>query len=175
MEFATSTSLTVTHGSVVATAPSPALVPWRDPHTVPPEDLAAHIRRLEQACLVAPRSADLRTGLGMAYAMNYDVARSMDSLELAVALDSDSFWARLKYAELHYRLRILSKAEAETSKALALAGDWYQLSIARKQLQEIRALKQGCVRNVEWTKPLTTPTLVLSLMLLVIFVTMAWK
>ena len=48
--------------------------------------------------------------------------------------------------------------------------DRWQLSIARKQLQDIRALKHGCVRNVEWTKPLTAPALVLSLMLLVIFV-----
>jgi tetratricopeptide (TPR) repeat protein len=107
--------------------------------------------------------------------MNYDVDKSMDSLEEAVALDPDSFWAQLKYAELHYRLRVLNKAEEETLKALTLANDRWQLSVARKQLQDIRALKQGCVRNVEWTKPLTAPALVLSLMLLVIFVTMAWK
>jgi len=43
------------------------LVPWRDPQTVPPEELAGHITRLEQACLQQPESADLRTCLGMAY------------------------------------------------------------------------------------------------------------
>ena len=42
---------------------------------------------LEQACLAEPRSADLRTCLGMAYAMNCDVYKSMDALEEAVALD----------------------------------------------------------------------------------------
>jgi hypothetical protein len=150
-------------------------VPWRDPHTVPPDHLAAYIQKLEQACVAEPRSADLRTCLGMAYAMNYDVDKSMDSLEAAVALDPGSFWAQLKYAELHYRLRVLNRAEEETLKALTLANNQWQVSIARKQLQEIRGLKNGCVRNVEWTKPLTAPVLVLSLFLLAIFVTMIWK
>jgi tetratricopeptide (TPR) repeat protein len=172
----TSTALTTMSASVViATGASPSLVPWRDPHTVPPEDLATYIQKLERACLVEPRSADLRTCLGMAYAMNYEVDKSMDSLEEAVTLDPDSFWARLKFAELHYRLRVLNKAEEETLKALSLASDRWQLSIARKQLQDIRVLKQGCVRNVEWTKPLTVPALVLSLMLLLIFVSMTWR
>ena len=68
------------------------LVPWRDPQTVPPEELAGHITRLEQACLQQPESADLRTCLGMAYAMNYDVYKSMDALEAAVAIEPDHFW-----------------------------------------------------------------------------------
>jgi hypothetical protein len=159
----------------VVTGASPALVPWLDPHTVPPADLAVYIQQLELACAAEPRSADLRTCLGMAYAMNYEVDKSMDSLDEAVALDPNSFWAQLKHAELHYRLRVLDRAEEETLKALPLANHRWQLAIARKQLQDIRTLKQGCVRNVEWTKPLTAPALVLSLMLLVIFVTMTWK
>jgi tetratricopeptide (TPR) repeat protein len=172
---AISTALTTTNAPVVTTGAPPVMVPWRDPHTVPPEDLAAYIRTLELACAAKPRSVDLRTCLGMAYAMNYQVDESMDSLENAVALDPDSFWAQLKYAELHYRLRVLNKAEQETLKALGLASDRWQLSIARKQLQDIRTLKNGCVRNVQWTKPLTGPALVLSAMLLVIFVVMTWK
>ena len=96
-------------------------MPWRDPHTVPPEELSANIETLKLACLAEPRSADLRTCLGVAYAMNYDVDKSMDSLQEAVALDPDSFWPQLKYAELHYRLRVLNKAEEQTLKALNLA------------------------------------------------------
>jgi tetratricopeptide (TPR) repeat protein len=111
----------------------------------------------------------------MAYAMNYEVDKSMDALEAAVALDPENFWAQLKYSELHYRLRTLNRAEEETRRALDLAGDSWQLSIARKQLQEIRTLKHTCVRNVEWTKPLTMPALVLSMMLILIFVGMVWK
>ena len=170
-----STALTTTNAPVVTTGAPPVLMPWRDPHTVPREDLTAYIRTLELACAAEPRSVDLRTCLGMAHAMNYDVDKSMDSLENAVALDPDSFWAQLKYAELHYRLRVLNKAEQETLKALGLANDRWQLLIARKQLQDIRTLKNGCVRNVQWTKPLTGPALVLSAMLLLIFVAMTWK
>jgi hypothetical protein len=107
--------------------------------------------------------------------MNYDVNKSMDSLEEAVTLAPDSFWPQLKYAELHYRLRVLNKAEEHTLKALNLASNGWQLSIARQQLLDIRTLKQSCVRNVEWTKPLITPALVLSAMLIVIFATMMWK
>jgi len=161
--------------SIHATTPSLPAVPWRDPNDVGPGELRAYIQHLERACLEHPRSADLRTCLGMAYAMNYEVDKSMDALEAAVGLDPENFWAQLKFAELHYRLRVLNRAEEETLKALTLAGNHWQLSLARKQLQEIRALKNGCVRNVEWTKPLTAPVLVLSLLLLVVFVTMIWR
>lgn len=170
-----STALAVSNASVATAAgASPDIVPWLDPHTVPPGELAAYIREMEQACIANPRSAALRTCLGVAYAMNFDVHKSVDSLEEAVAIDPESFWAQLKFAEIHYRLRALNRAEEETIKALSLATDRWQLSIARKQLQEIRTLKNGCVRNVEWTKPLTAPAIVLSVMLLLIFVTMAW-
>jgi len=170
-----STALATTNAPLVTTGGALPSVPWRDPHTVSPADLSASIQKLERACLVEPRSAALRTCLGMAYAMNYEVDKSMDALEAAVALDPENFWAQLKYSELHYRLRTLNRAEEETRRALDLACDSWQLSIARKQLQEIRTLKHTCVRNVEWTKPLTAPALVLSMMLILIFVGMVWK
>jgi hypothetical protein len=137
--------------------------------------LTVYIQHLEQACLENPRSADLRTCLGMAHAVNYDVDRSMAALEDARAVDPDNFWAQLKYAELHYRLRILNTAEMETQRAADLATSALQLALARKQLQNIRALKQGCVRNVHWTKPLGVPALLLSLGIVAIFVVMLWK
>ena len=98
-------------------------VPWRDPHSVSPAALAEHIDFLEQSCRQNPQSADLRTCLGMAYAMNYDVYKSMDALETAVQLDGKHFFAQLKYAELLYRLRALLRAEEETRKAVELAGN----------------------------------------------------
>ena len=150
-------------------------VPWRDPYSVSPENLAAYIRQLEAACLANPQSADLRTCLGMAHAVNYDVYKSMDALEEARAVDPTSFWAQLKYAELHYRLRALNKAEEETRRAAELAENPLQLTLARKQMQDIRTLKHGCVRNVHWTKPLTVPAVVLSLGIVAMFVVMLWK
>lgn len=159
-----------------APAPRPSLppVPWRDPHTVKPDELSAYIDRLEQACLENPRSADLRTCLGMAHAMNFDVYKSMDALEEARVLDTTNFWAQMKYAELHYRLRTLVRAEEETLKAIELAENPWQLGIARRQLQEIRRLTREGARHVNWTKPLAPPAIVLSLMLIVTFVVMLW-
>ena len=79
---------------VIRTAQAPVLdrpirplpVPWRDPHTVSPAELKEYIGFLEKACEEQPRSADLRTCLGVAHAMNYDVYKSMDALEAAVAI-----------------------------------------------------------------------------------------
>jgi hypothetical protein len=155
----------------------PALppIPWRDPHSVEPLELQAHIARLEQACLEHPHSADLRTCLAMAHAMNYDVYRSMDALDEARALDPTNFWAQMKYAELHYRLRTLRRAEEETRKALELAQNPWQLGVARRQLQEIRRLAREGARHVEWTKSLMPPTVALVLMLAIVFVAMLWK
>jgi cytochrome c-type biogenesis protein CcmH/NrfG len=140
-----------------------------------PAELTAYIAQLEEACLANPQSAELRTCLGMAHAVNYDVYKSMDALEDARSVDPENFWAQLKYAELHYRLRALNIAETETRRAADLAGNPFQLAMARKQMQEIRTLKHGCVRNVEWKKPLTVPVVVLSAMITLMFVVMMWK
>ena len=147
---------------------------WRDLHKVPPAELTAYIRHLERACVENPASADLRTCLGIAYAINYDVYKSMDALEAATTVDPDNFWAQFKYAELHFRLRTLNRAEEEASRAVELAENVWQLALARRQLQEIRSLLRGSTRNVTWNKPLTLPAFMLSVMVLMVFA-MMWK
>jgi hypothetical protein len=142
-------------------------IPWRDPQSVSKEELAIHIRSLELACEENPRSADLRTCLGMAYAMNYDVYKSMDALEFAVDLDETHFFAQLKLSELFYRLRALPKAEEETLKAVNLAQNGWELSLARKQLQEIRKLIHDGTQKPAWVKSLKTPAIALLSMVVV--------
>ena len=162
-----SDALVTPHALATTTRPSIPAVPWRDPYTVSPVELAQYIQQLEKACLENPDSADLRTCLGMAYAVNYDVYKSMDALEAATAIDPTHFWGQLKYAELHYRLRALPRAEEETVKAANLAQNAWQLSVARKQLQEIRRLIREGTQKPEWNKPLRTPALVLVAMVVV--------
>jgi tetratricopeptide (TPR) repeat protein len=142
-------------------------VPWRDPHSVSPGELKQYISFLEKACEEHPRSADLRTCLGMAYAMNFEVYKSMDALEAATALDELHYFAQLKFAELFFRLRALERAEEETVKALNLAGNGWELSMARKLLQEIRQRRHDGTQKPTWNKPLRTPAL--SLLALVAF------
>ena len=170
-----SKALATTNAPVSTTGASLAPVPWRDPHSVSPGELSTYIQQLEKACLENPRSADLRTCLGMAYAVNYEVYKSMDALEAATAMAPTHFWAQIKYAELQYRLRALPRAEKETLKAVDLAQSPGQLFVARKQLQEIRRLNRDSTRNVTWDKPLTAPTLVLSAMILITFAVMMWR
>src|SRR5438876_6386719 len=150
-------------------------IPWRDPHRVPPAELAAYIHTLEQACLAHPQSADLRTCLGMAHAVNYDVYKSMDALEKAIELNDRHFFAQFKYAELHYRLRALHKAEAETLKAMDLAETAWEQSLAHKQLLEIRRLLREGTQKPEWTKSLKTPTVTLILMMIVLSMVVIWR
>ena len=157
------------------TAPNLPPVPWRDPYTVSPAKLTEYIRELETACAENPRSADLRTCLGMAHAMHYDVYKSMDALELAVQLDPGHFFAQFKYAELHYRLRALIRAEQETLKAVDLATNSWELSLARKQLHEIRKLMREGTQKPEWTKSLKTPAIVLVLMTVILSMAVIWK
>jgi hypothetical protein len=142
-------------------------VPWRDPSTVSKQELAVYIGSLEKACLENPQSADLRTCLGMAYAMNYNVYQSMDALETAVNLDQTHFLAQLKLSELFYRLRALPKAEEETLKAVRLAQNGWELSLARKQLQEIRKLIHDGTQKPAWTKSLKIPAMVVVAMVVV--------
>jgi hypothetical protein len=131
------------HAAIVPLSESPSglpSIPWRDPHTVSPARLAEYIQSLQAQCGGPSDSPDLRTCLGMAHAMNYDVYRSLDSFEAAVRMDPSHFFAQLKYSELLYRIRTLHRAEEETLKALELANNGWELSLARAQLKEIRRL-----------------------------------
>jgi hypothetical protein len=101
--------------------------------------------------------------------MNYDVYKSMDALEHAVACEPDHFFAQLKLAELNYRLRALIKAEKETLKAVELATNAWELSLANKQLQEIRRLMREGTQKPAWTKSLKTPALFLVIMIALVF------
>jgi hypothetical protein len=153
----------------------PALL-WRDPHSVPPEKLAEVIASLERACLQSPGNVDLRTCLGMAYAMNYDPYRSMDALEEARRLAPENFLAQFKYAELFFRLRVVERAEAETARALELAGNGWELSLAREQLGELRELKRkGLVRG-GWMGSLKAPAIGFAILLVIFSVAyLVWK
>jgi hypothetical protein len=151
-------------------------IPWRDPHTVSPVELREYIGVLEKACVENPQSADLRTCLGMAYAMNYEAYKSMDTLETAIRLDKTHFFAQLKYSELLYRLRALPRAEEETLKAVHLAGNGWELSLARKQLQEIRRLIREGTQKPEWNKSLKRPaTFLLAMMVILSLILKVWK
>jgi hypothetical protein len=149
-------------------------VPWRDPHTVSPAQLDQHVAALEAACEVNPRSADLRTCLGMAYAMRFEPYKSMDTLKAATHLDPEHFFARFKYAELMYRLRAIDLAESETLHALELARNGWELSLARKQLAEIRRLRREGTQKPAWTKPLIAPALCLMLMFILLSLAAVW-
>lgn len=138
------------------------LVPWKDPSTVTPAELAGYITMLERAVETNPESADLRTCLGMAYAMNYEVYKSMDSLEAAVRLAPRHYFAQLKYAELFYRLRTLEQAEQEAAKAVELAANAWELNMSRRLLLEIRRLRREGTQKPAWTKGLASPTLALA-------------
>lgn len=122
------------------TDPLVPAVPWLDPQEADKEELVSYIDALERTVKQYPDSPAAWTCLGVAHAVNYDVPKSMEALETATGVAPQNFWARLKYAELHYRLRALDRAEEETKKALQLAENPLQLALARKQLKEIRQI-----------------------------------
>ncbi len=111
----------------------------------------------------------------MAHAVNLDAYASLDALEEARLLDPRNFWAQLKYAELLYRLRALPKSEEETARALELAGDAWQIAMARKQLQEIRRLIREGTQKPAWVKPLTRPAVLFGVALTAIIVVMVLR
>ncbi len=151
-------------------------LPWRDPHSVPPEKLAEFIASLTEACAQNPDNADLRTCLGIAYAMNYDPQHSMDALEEACRIEPENYFAQLKYAELLYRMRVIDRAETETMRALDLAGNNWEIAVARRQLSEIRQLRRKGLVRPDWTKSLKGSAIGFLLLLLgASWIYMVWK
>jgi hypothetical protein len=145
----------------------PAL-PWRDPHSVPPQRLGQLIAALHHACSQNPKNAPLRILLGMAHAMNYDVYESISALESAIAISPHDFLARLKYGEIFYRVRAVNRAEEETLRALELAVSPLELCMARKQLSLIRQTAHGGNSRPPLTKSLRLPATALAVLLAVI-------
>jgi hypothetical protein len=145
-------------------------VSWRDPQKVSPAKLFEYIQLLEKECEENPKSADLRTCLGMAQAINSDVYEAMESLETAIRLDERHFFARFKYAELFCRLQILVRAEEETVKALKLARNAWEVSMAGRQLQQIRYLIREGSQKATWKTPVISPAVALALLLIFLIV-----
>jgi hypothetical protein len=169
---ATTTALQPWPGALAPGVEFPRLpaLPWRDPHSVPPEKLAEVIASLKEACALNPANADLRVCLGIAYAMNYDVYSSLDALEEARALEPRNFFAQFKFAELQYRLRALHVAETETLQALELASNPWELAHARHQLSEIRRLTREGTIKPTWAKTLVIPVICFGLILTIVTV-----
>ncbi len=153
----------------------PDPIPWRDPQRVSPAKLFEYIQILERECEENPKSADLRICLGMAQALNSDVYQAMESLETAIRLDERHYFARFRYAELCCRLRILFRAEDETVKALRLARNAWEVSMANRQLQFIRHLIREGAQKPSWKTPLTSPAAALALLFLIAAVVMLWR
>jgi hypothetical protein len=171
-------TLTLTNNELGAAETRPRRLPslpWRDPHTVSREELSRHIEALERAVLKHPKCAGTRTCLGMAYAMNYDVYKSMDALDAATKLEPDHFWAQVKRTELDYRLRALVSAEKGTLKALDLASNPWEYSVARHQLQEIRRLMREGTQKPEWNKSLKRPAFYFSAMTVILCLAVYFK
>jgi hypothetical protein len=169
-------ALTVRPPATALRGESPfAALSHRDLTLASPAELAQTIGELELACLEHPKSAALWTCLGMAYAVNYDVAKSIQALETATEAEPDHFWAQLKHGELQYRLRVLMHAEATTLKAETLAENPWQLSLARKQLKEIRKLTGGKSLQPGLVKPKRlVPALLFSAALFVVGLATIW-
>jgi hypothetical protein len=160
---------------VRAEPPFAALLPT-DLTLASPAELARTIGELELACLENPKSAALWACLGIAYAVNYDVAKSLTALETATEVEPNHFWAQLKHGELQYRLRVLVHAEATTLKAETLAENPWQLSLARRQLKAIRKLTGGKSLQPDVVKPQRlVPALLFSLVILVLGLASIWR
>ena len=76
----------------------------------------------------------------MAYAVNYDVYKSMDALEDARRDRSRTSGRSSSTRSCTIGCARSNSAEEETLKALDLADNPLQLAIARRQMQEIRQL-----------------------------------
>jgi hypothetical protein len=150
-------------------------IPWCEPHTVGPEQLQQYISMLEHACEQHPRNADFQTCLGLAHEMNCDVHRSMDALHEARRIEPGNFFTQLKFAELHWSVGALDRAEKETLKAADLAGDAWELSLAREQLAEVRNLQGKHTQKLPPTRSLTVPAAIVLLMTLIGGILLAWK
>jgi len=96
-------------------------------------------------------------------------------LEAAVRLNGRHFFAQFKYAELHYRIRALHRAEDETLKAMDLATNAFEASLVHRQLLEIRRLKREGTQKPEWTKSLKAPALAFVLMTVILSLLSVWK
>jgi hypothetical protein len=65
--------------------------------------------------------------------------------------------------------------EEETLKAIELATNGWEISLARKQLLEIRRLMREGTQRPAWTKPLTVPVSVLAIALILVSLAGIWR
>ena len=99
----------------------------------------------------------------------------------SLASNRTSFGSASRVVSLLEHMRILTsglfvtRAEEETIKAMDLAENAWEQSLAHKQLLEIRRLKREGTQKPEWTKSLKVPAAVLVLMTVFLSLMVIWK
>ena len=122
-----------------------------------------------------------------AYESGLVVSLITNHLEMSAALRRDifdeetvrAFAGKVHTPEALRMLTLFTYADINAVHPDALtpwkAENLWQLSIARKQLQEIRTMSRQSTRNIAWDKPMTMPVLTLVAMMVLTCVGMAWK
>jgi tetratricopeptide (TPR) repeat protein len=105
--------------------------------------VSEYIRFLEQALRRDPASADLHTCLGLAHIKSGDVYQALACLERAIALDGNHFFARIRYADLLFRIRAFPQAMRQGKRARSLARSGSEWRMAQTLLADVRHSKQS--------------------------------
>jgi tetratricopeptide (TPR) repeat protein len=100
--------------------------------------------------------------LGIAHALTYNIYPAIDHLEEAGRLDPDSFAAHYTLAQLHFKLRIPKKGYEEARHALRSVETLEQRKLLTQLLKEERERERNGIARPSFSKPFSTPVLVLA-------------
>jgi len=89
---------------------------------------------LQQATDLAPPSAAVSLGLGVALMRLLKIPEAEEAFEIAVRLDPNGFLPHLRLGELYLRIDLRTRAREELSRALDLSTSTHEYNMAQKLL-----------------------------------------
>jgi tetratricopeptide (TPR) repeat protein len=107
----------------------------------------------------------------MAHLKSGDVYQALACLERAIALDGNHFFARIRYADLLFRIRAFPQALRQGKRARSLARSGFEWRMAQSLLANVRHSKQAPASGImpPCTQPSSTELYVLAGALSLVF------
>jgi tetratricopeptide (TPR) repeat protein len=133
-------------------------------------DAPEALQCFERVVAIEPAFADGHVGLGIAYAVNYQIYPAIDHLEKAATLEPPNFFAHFKLGQLYFKLRVPQKGYEAMARALDCATSLNERRLVAQLIREEKQREKNGLARPWWSKPFSVAACVAGGALLVALV-----
>ena len=116
-------------------------------------DAGQALKSFKRLVEIEPRFANGHVGLGIAYAVDYEIYPAIDHFETAAAIEPRNFFAHFKLGQLYFKLRVPQKGYDAMARALDCATTLNERRLVAQLIREEKQRERNGLARPWWTRP----------------------